>query len=95
MDRYLDDTVASGKTVGIGSAKTALSKLVLLGGDANGDDVIDIGDAAIIGGQFGMSPPTNPQADINADNTVNILDLALMGGNFGKDSATAYATWTP
>jgi hypothetical protein len=95
MDRYLDVTVGSGKTVGIGPLKTALSKLVLLGGDANDDDMIDIGDAALIGGQFGMSPPTNPQADINADNTVNILDLALMGGNFGKDSATAYATWTP
>jgi hypothetical protein len=97
MPRYLDVTVASGKSVDITSDGQILSTLVLLGGDANDVDGIDISDASIIGGQFGNSGGgiTDPGADINADDTIDILDLVLMGGNFGLMSDTAYASWTP
>jgi hypothetical protein len=98
MDRYLDVTTASGITVDITDDDQVLSTLVLLGGDADGSNLIDISDAGIIGSAYGSSPgDTNwdASADINGDGTVNILDLALMGGNYNADSATAYAGWTP
>jgi hypothetical protein len=84
MARYLDawaDIVVSG------DSKT-LNKVTLLGGDANDDDTVEIGDASIIGGDFGHSGGSivHPEADINNDGMVDILDLVLMGGNYGKSS---------
>ena len=87
MARYLD-AYKSGVTVTGGG--TALTKVKLLGGDANDDDSVGIDDAAIIGGVFGSSPPSNARADINNDNVVDILDLVLMGGNYAKVSPV---TW--
>ena len=91
--RYLNVTIASGKSKVI-SALASLAGLELKGGDANGDDAIDIGDAGIIGGQYGNSG-SSLNGDINYSGTVDIFDLALMGGNYGLTSATAYATWVP
>ncbi|MBC7260971.1 MAG: hypothetical protein H5T63_03070, partial [Chloroflexi bacterium] len=89
MARYLDasaDVVVSGDDMTLNLCK-------LLGGDANDDDVIDISDATIIGGQFGKSGGdiSDPRADINNDNEVDILDLVLMGGNYSKTESP----WTP
>lgn len=99
MDRYLDVTSASVKTVAIASDNKVLSTLVLLGGDANDSGVIDMSDASIIGSQFGNGdggpPITDSHADINADGVVNILDLVLMGGNYSKTSDTYSSSWTP
>ena len=105
MNRYLDVTAASGKSVTISGPRT-LTTLVLLGGDANdttdgttpnpaGAGVIDISDASVVGSDFGNSPPVDVRADINNDNSTDILDLVLVGGNYLKTSATAYASWTP
>jgi len=97
MARYLDVTVASGRSAAITADNQVLSTLVLLGGDAYDDDIIDISDATIIGGQFGNigAGITDTRADINNDGTIDIFDLVLMGGNYGKTSATAYSGWTP
>jgi hypothetical protein len=65
----------------------------LLGGDANNDGLIDIGDLTCIGGSFGGAPVlcgTNGSSDINADGEVNILDLVLAGGNYGLTSPGAW-----
>ena len=103
MDRYLNVTVASARSVTISGPKT-LSTLVLLGGDVNasgaGDGAIDTSDAAVVGGAYGTSPPSPAEADINADNVVSILDLVLLGGNYGLQSESGYANsaydgWTP
>jgi hypothetical protein len=103
MVRYLDGqkgSLGSGVSVSAGTT-TTLNQVKLLGGDANdttdgttpnpGDttaDIIDSGDAAIIGGQFGLSYGgiTDERANINADDFVDILDLSLMGGNYFKVS---------
>jgi predicted GH43/DUF377 family glycosyl hydrolase len=102
MARYLDAQKGDGDTtvnVPAGSTIT-LGKVKLLGGDAddtttdavtpNPDagtaDVIDIGDAVIIGGQFGKTTSFDVRADINNDVKVDILDLSLMGGNYTKVS---------
>lgn len=90
MARYLDaqkGADAGGVTVPSGGTNT-LTLVKLLGGDANDDDLVDVSDASIIGGMFGLSGAglTDVRADINNDGIVNILDLALMGGNYNKVS---------
>ncbi len=76
-------TVANGQT-------TALTATVLAGGDTNDNDKIKIGDATLIGSNFGQTPPADSRADINADGTVNVQDLAILGGNFGLKGCQAW-----
>ena len=73
---------------------TSLNLVVLLGGDATNDDVVDISDASCIGSDFGQAPSVcgaDGWSDVNGDGIVDILDLVLMGGNFGLISSP----WTP
>lgn len=76
---------------------TTLATVVLLGGDADNDNVIGIGDATCIGGVYGSTTPElcgiviDSSPDVNGDGVVNILDLTLMGGNYDKNSSP----WTP
>ena len=88
MARYLD---ASAVVVVSGDTMT-LNKAILLGGDVNDSDEIDITDLSSIGGKFGetVNPATTPQ-DINYDGLVDILDLVLAAGNYGLTSSP----WTP
>jgi hypothetical protein len=79
--RYLPScttiTLTSGQTATLPNTK-------LKGGDANDDGSINIGDAALVAGNFGLIvPPADVRADINNDTRVNIQDLAILGGNFG------------
>ncbi len=77
---------------------TSLGNVVLLGGDAYNDNVIDIGDATCIGGAYGTSAttcgggsPAGSSPDVNEDGIVDILDLVLMGGNYNLTASP----WTP
>jgi murein DD-endopeptidase MepM/ murein hydrolase activator NlpD len=65
-----------------------LCTVTLLGGDVNGDDLIDILDLAYVGGRFSSN---DSRADINGDGNVNIFDLTIVGGNFKK---SAPSPWT-
>jgi hypothetical protein len=76
---------------------TPLSLVLLLGGDAVSDDLIDILDAGCIGSAYN---PFNPNvtncggqgsSDVNGDSYTNIYDLTLMGGNFTLN----VSPWTP
>ena len=70
--------------------ETLLALVKLLGGDATDDELIDILDLSLIGGQYGS--PTFPEAaDVNADGQVDILDLVLAGGNYALTSSP----WAP
>lgn len=74
---------------------TTLSTVVLLGGDATDDDVVNSFDLTCIGGDYLGAPavcsaPTS-SSDVNGDGAVNILDLTLAGGNFYKLTSP----WTP
>ena len=76
----------------------SVSTVVLLGGDASNNDVIDGADAGCIGGVYGGTPQacgSGGTSDVNEDGKMDILDLTLMGGNFGKTASPAPATWTP
>jgi len=55
------------------------------GGDANMDGKVDIGDAGILGGNYGKAGVfTWDQGDLNYDGVVNIGDAGILGGNYGK-----------
>lgn len=76
---------------------TPLSTVILLGGDAVSDDLIDILDAGCIGSAYNASTPNattcsgQGSSDVNADTYTNLYDLTLMGGNFTLNSSP----WTP
>jgi hypothetical protein len=58
---------------------TTLPTVSLPGGDLNGDETINIGDASLLGSSFGLD---DPLVDINADGIINVQDLAILGGNY-------------
>ncbi len=69
------------------SPTTSLALLILLGGDATDNNLIDIADASCIGSAYGgvvntCSGGLGANSDVNEDGIVNIYDLTLMGGNF-------------
>lgn len=59
--------------------------IILLAGDVNGDNRVNIQDLSAMGNLFG-SPPTAslPCTDLNQDGTVNILDLSRAASNYGE-----------
>ncbi len=77
-------------TLGVKTTITADSKgvdvgtLTLRAGDVDGNQTIDLADAAFIGANFNNPVPPSPdQADLNKDKVVNIRDLVLVGSNYG------------
>jgi len=88
MDGYLD-AERSGVVV-TACMTTTLPTVTIIGGDADGNNFVNIFDLAIVGTAYGTSPPSDPQADINGDNKVNIFDLVLVGGNFGRSGPTEW-----
>jgi hypothetical protein len=78
---YLSSCTSAGATSG---GTTTLPATVLKGGNANGNDAIDIGDATLVAANFGLHiPPGDVRADINGDGVVDVRDLAILGGNYG------------
>jgi hypothetical protein len=66
---------------------TEMPEVTLLGGDLNGDLVIDISDLVIGGAHFGSD---SAEADITADGQVDIFDIVLIGKNFGTSGPVVY-----
>jgi hypothetical protein len=65
---------------------SALARVTLTG-DINGDFIVNILDAIVMGNAFGARPGNanwNANADLNGDGIVNILDAIIMGLNFLK-----------
>ena len=83
----------------IAGQTTALPSVVLLGGDCDADDQINIMDASIVSFSFGLEagePGFDPRADINGDGIVDIYDLVLIGNSFGcsiADPTQRCARW--
>jgi carboxypeptidase family protein/dockerin type I repeat protein len=59
-----------------------LSAVSLTAGDTNGDDVVDLLDAALIASNFGSSAVV-AQADLNHDGQIDVRDLTIIGKRFG------------
>ncbi|RPI81289.1 MAG: hypothetical protein EHM41_20940 [Chloroflexi bacterium] len=72
----------------------SITDVILLGGDANHDNVIDINDLSLIAEYF-LEQTTGPylQTDINEDGETDILDLVLTGSNYQKQNTPW--SWTP
>ena len=60
-----------------------LSEVMLVAGDVDNSQAIDILDAGLIGANFDMEGSLFPDADLNSDGIINIMDLVLVGRNFG------------
>jgi ELWxxDGT repeat protein len=87
MALYLD-AEKSGVTVVSGETNT-LCQVILLCGDANDDDIINILDLSFMGFRFGLCEGDldwDPRADCNNDGCGNILDITGAGVNFNKFS---------
>lgn len=90
--RYLNVSVGMVRLLDV-SGDVVLPALELKGGNADwSDNVIDISDAGIVGGQYGTGGLAD-DGDVNFDDRVNIQDLALVGGNYDLTSEEAYAGW--
>ncbi|MGQ9501563.1 MAG: S8 family serine peptidase [Anaerolineae bacterium] len=59
----------------------SIGTVVLLGGDVNSDNWINIFDIAAVAGRYGGD---DPLADFNGDRTVNIFDLVIVAVNYEK-----------
>ena len=61
--------------------------VTLLGGDLNGDKIIDISDLTLCGANFNT---TSSVADVNGSGYVDLFDIVLIGKNFGSTGPTIY-----
>jgi len=59
------------------------SATLLHPGDANGDNLVNVGDLGILSGNWGGSGKTWAQGDFTGDGLVNVSDLGVLSGNWG------------
>ncbi|MCL2853803.1 MAG: dockerin type I domain-containing protein, partial [Defluviitaleaceae bacterium] len=75
------EKIEPGSTINVG---------VLLGGDANGDNEVDLNDLSIFMNNYGRnssSPGFNRLADFNNDGEVDLNDLSILVSNYGRRGA--------
>ena len=82
-DKYLAQVVTVGSN---GGAVTGLT-VALPGGDANNDNVVDIGDFGILVGSYTSDKAVagsgyDPSADFNGDGRVDIGDFGILVNNY-------------
>ena len=98
--RCLNVTAELDKTITMTGDYTMQPLTLHCGNALWSDNIIDVSDVGIVGGQWGMSqedlkPGDTLNGDVNFDNIVNIRDLALVAGNYSLISEDAYTNWTP
>jgi hypothetical protein len=75
-------------TVGLSGATTTQAEMrLLLTGDADNNDIVNVTDFSILKSTFGKSagdPGYDDRADFTGDTTVNIADFSLQKNNFGQ-----------
>ncbi len=91
--RYLNVMTSQNRTKTFDVSMLVIQTLELKGGNAYQDEAINLGDASIIGSNYGIHG--NIPADVNFSGNVDIYDLALVGGNFNLTSQQAYGNWMP
>jgi hypothetical protein len=96
--RYLNVDSNLDKQIFIGESMV-LPDLQLIGGNAVWtDNEINVGDASLIGGSYGMTladlyEGETLDGDVNFDGAVNTFDLAMVAINYRKTSADVYGNW--
>lgn len=82
----------------LGNLSPATPLGFLRGGDATGDNQVDIADANLIYSLWNVTPASASfvrAADVNADGVVNSLDLGFVTSNFGNDGYGAAPVFKP
>lgn len=79
---------AQGSVIITSGNTTTLQVISLLGGDINGDDVIDQFDALTIGINYNAAIPA--AADLNNDGVINVLDMEILASNYHQSGALAW-----
>jgi hypothetical protein len=77
------------RNVELRSEGVTLPEAEMLGGDVNGDAMINIMDMGFFRANFGKVGVNikNPYTDVNGDGMVNIMDMGTFRKNFGKTTA--------
>jgi hypothetical protein len=63
---------------------TVLPTASLVGGDANGDCIVDLFDLVVVAINYNSAPPSDPRADINGNDEVDLFDLVLVCKNLDR-----------
>lgn len=63
---------------------TILPPVTLVGGDANGDCIVDLFDLVLVAIHYNSAPPADRRADINGNDEVDIFDLVLVCKNLDR-----------
>ena len=74
------------KGVNVSNADIDLGEIVMVAGDVNSDDKINIADMGVFRQEFGKTGEAigNAFTDVNGDGKVNIADMGVFRQNFGK-----------
>lgn len=79
-------------TLDAGTPVVDVGNIQAIGGDCNGDHVIDMDDMAILLAAYLSrredGAPYTPAADFNRDSVIDIQDLTLLGSHFGLGSSS-------
>lgn len=66
------------------SEETIVSDILLLAGDINGDDIVNLFDLVMIAGRYDHWVTISAPEDINGDGLINLFDIVLASGNYGS-----------
>ena len=67
------------------SGETAVADILLLAGDINGDNTVDLFDLVLIAGRYGTQVVGSAPEDVNGDGAINLFDAVLTSGNYGRN----------
>ena len=76
----------------VGAGITQLALGVIINGDVNNNNVINLPDVSLVNASFGSTTSSgnyNPLADLNCSGSVNLSDVSLLNAGFGQSGATA------
>jgi hypothetical protein len=76
-----------------GTNLTEVSSAQRLGGDIDGNGVVDINDICYVVAQW-MGQPEPPCPDIDFDRAVNFVDYAVTAGDYGKSDTAVFQGFT-
>jgi hypothetical protein len=69
---------------------TEIGTVVMIAGDANGDDKVDVGDLGILAAHYGTTTgATLSMGDFNGDGAVDVGDLGILAANYGTGATSA------